>query len=165
MTEAKEIPAKKLPPQFHEIARLVKLMDSQFRIPGTKFTFGLDPILGLFPGLGDLVGYGISVYLLIAMVKNGASGRAVAKMVVNITLDAVIGIVPVAGQLFDFVYKANQRNLQLATEHFEEGKHTGSAWPILLPVIAVLFIIFALMVTALVLLVKWLWIAFSYLAA
>lgn len=161
MSVQKDIPPKKLPFQFIRIAQLVKLMDSQFKIPGTKYRFGLDPILGLVPGLGDLVSYGISVYLVIAMIQNGASGRAVAKMIVNITLDAVIGIIPIAGQLFDFVYKANQRNLILATEHFEEGKHQGSAWPIILPVLAVFMLIFILIVVLMYYMLKWMFLFFT----
>jgi hypothetical protein len=78
-----EIQGKPIPPQLQKIAKLTKLMDSQFRVPGTNFTFGIDPIIGLIPGLGDLLDYGISAYILVAMVQNGASGRSVAKMIIE----------------------------------------------------------------------------------
>ncbi|MEZ5055239.1 MAG: DUF4112 domain-containing protein [Chitinophagales bacterium] len=79
---------------------------------------------------------------MIAMVKNGASGRAVAKMIINITIDGIVGLIPFLGRIFDVFYKANRRNLILAVEHFEEGKHQGSAWPIVLPIIGILLLIF-----------------------
>ncbi|MCC6582099.1 MAG: DUF4112 domain-containing protein, partial [Chitinophagales bacterium] len=78
----------------------------------------------------------------IAMVRNGASGKSVAKMILNITIDGVVGLVPFVGRFFDVFYKANRRNLILAVEHFEEGKHQGSAWPIVLPILLVLALIF-----------------------
>lgn len=142
MSEINPIKTKLIPAQLQKIARLVKLMDSQFKIPGTKITFGLDPIIGLIPYLGDLVDYGVSAYLLIAMVKNGASGKVVAKMIRNITIDGLVGLIPFLGRIFDVFYKANRRNLVLATEHFEENKHQGSALPIVLPILIILFIFF-----------------------
>ena len=87
MNENTEIEGKPIPPQLQRIARLTKLMDSQFRIPGTSITFGIDPIIGLIPGLGDILDYAISAYLLVSMVQNGASGKSVAKMILNITIE------------------------------------------------------------------------------
>lgn len=146
MPEINNIEGKSIPPSLQRIAKITKLMDSQFKIPGTNITFGLDPIIGLIPGFGDILDYGISAYLLIAMVRNGASGRAVAKMILNISIDGIVGLIPVLGRLFDFFYKANRRNLILAIEHFEEGKHQGSAWPIVGPIVVVLLIIFLLLI-------------------
>ncbi len=142
MPEISEIKGKPIPPQLQKLAKFTKLMDSQFKIPGTSITFGIDPIIGLVPYLGDLVDYCISAYLMIAMVKNGASGRAVAKMIINITIDGIVGLIPFLGRIFDVFYKANRRNLILAVEHFEEGKHQGSAWPIVVPIIGILLLIF-----------------------
>ena len=142
MPAINEIEGKPIPPSLQKTAKITKLMDSQFRIPGTSITFGIDPILGLIPGLGDLLDYGISAFLLVAMVRNGASGKSVAKMILNITIDGVVGLVPFVGRFFDVFYKANRRNLILAVEHFEEGKHQGSAWPIVLPILLVLGLIF-----------------------
>jgi hypothetical protein len=144
MTENTQIQGRAIPPQLQRIAKLTKLMDSQFTIPGTHYTFGLDPIIGLIPGLGSILDYAISAYLMIAMMQNGASGKVVAKMFLNISIDGLVGAVPVLGNIFDFFYKANRKNLLLAVEHFEEGKHQGSAWPIVLPILLVLAIIFAI---------------------
>ncbi len=144
MPEKNEILGRPIPLPLQKIATFVKLMDSQFHVPGTNITFGIDPIIGLIPGLGDLVDYGISAFLLISMVRNGASGKSVAKMILNITIDGIVGLIPFVGRFFDVFYKANHRNLILAVEHFEEGKHQGSVWPILLPILGVLTLIFIL---------------------
>lgn len=141
MADNNQIKGKSIPPQLQKIAVITKLMDSQFKIPGTKFSFGIDPLIGLIPGLGAVIDYVISAYLLIAMVKNGASNKVVAKMILNITIDGIGGMVPILGSIFDFFYKANRKNLVLAVEHFEEGKHQGSALPIILPILIVLAII------------------------
>ena len=68
---------KPLPPQLVKISKLVKLMDTAFTIPFTNIKFGLDPIIGLFPIIGRIIDYGISAYLLLGMLKNGASGKVV----------------------------------------------------------------------------------------
>lgn len=141
-TEAASVYKKPLPPQFQKISKLVKLMDSAFRIPGTSITFGLDPVIGLFPVLGNLIDYGISVYLLFGMLRNGASGKVVMKMIGNITLDGLVGLIPVLGRIFDVFYKANRKNLVLAVEHFEEGKHQGSAKPYIISILGIVTFIF-----------------------
>lgn len=106
--------------------RLVYLMDEQFRIPGTNFRFGFDPLMNLFPIVGDMTGFVISAGLLMAMAKKGAGNKLVVLMSINIFLDATIGAIPVVGQIFDFFFKANSRNLNLMKEHYVEGKHQGS---------------------------------------
>lgn len=155
MPEKNQIDGKEIPASLQQIAKVVKLMDSQFRIPGTKFTFGLDPIIGLIPGLGDLIDYGVSAYLMVAMIRNGASGRAVAKMLINITIDGLIGVIPFLGRFFDIFFKANRRNLVLAIEHFEVGKHKGSAWPIVLPILMVLALVFIIIAVLAFYILKW----------
>jgi len=116
-------------------------MDSLFRIPGTSIRFGLDPILGLFPFFGDLISYGISCSLVLTMVKKGIGGKVLVKMISNITLDYIISNVPIVGYIIDFGYKANERNLKLLREHFDEGKHQGSGWKYVLMVLVILLAI------------------------
>lgn len=89
------------------IKRVSKLMDEEFRIG--KYKFGLDPILNFIPVAGDLAGYLISATLLLTMVKHGASGKLVIKMLGNIFIDALVGAIPVLGWVFDFVFKANKK--------------------------------------------------------
>ena len=123
---------------LQRIEKITRLMDSSFRIPGTNIRFGLDPILGLFPFAGDLIAYGISSVLVLAMVRKGASGKVVLKMIGNITLDYIISNIPILGYIIDFGYKANERNLKLMHEHFDGGKHQGSGWKYLLLILLTL---------------------------
>jgi hypothetical protein len=135
--------AKQIPQQrnFKQLDWLAKLMDAQFSIPGTNFRFGLDGIIGLIPGAGDLSTFAVSAYLLTIMAQNGASGFVLARMVLNVLIDAIIGMIPILGDLFDIAFKANMRNLKLMREHYVEGRHRGGAWKIVVPVLLVLFII------------------------
>ncbi|KAA1258430.1 hypothetical protein LF1_09490 [Rubripirellula obstinata] len=125
------------------VDRFTSTLDTKLRIPGTKIRFGLDFLLGLIPGIGDAISLGLSGMLIATMAKNGASGKLVAKMLGNVLLDSIVGTVPVLGNVFDLFYKANYRNLNLMREHYEEDKHKGSVWPILLAVIASIVVILA----------------------
>lgn len=125
------------------IKRVSKLMDEEFRIG--KYKFGLDPILNFIPVAGDLAGYLISATLLLTMVKHGASGKLVIKMLGNIFIDALVGAIPVLGWVFDFVFKANKKNVQLLEEHYVLGKHTGSTKPYILAIVLILFFTIAIL--------------------
>ena len=120
---------------------LAKLMDAQFRIPGTDFRFGLDSLIGLIPGAGDLSTFAVSGYMLWVMANNGASGVVLARMTFNILIDALVGAIPVLGDIFDVAFKANQRNIKLMREHYVEGRHRGGAWKIVLPLLLIVLII------------------------
>ena len=122
---------------------LAKLMDAQFKIPGTNIRFGLDALIGLVPGAGDFAGFLISGYMVIVLAKNGASGFVLARMVFNILIDAIIGSIPILGDIFDVAFKANQRNMQLMHEHYLEGRHRGSAWKLIIPVLFILLLLIA----------------------
>jgi hypothetical protein len=124
-----------------QLGHLAKLMDAQFRIPGTDIRFGLDGIIGLIPGAGDLSTFAVSGYMVWVMANNGASGFVLARMTLNILIDALIGSIPVIGDVFDIAFKANMRNMRLMQEHYEEGRHRGSAWKLIIPVLIVLFLI------------------------
>lgn len=131
-------------------------MDEQFRFPGTKFRFGLDPLLNLIPFAGDMAGFVISSGLLLAMAKKGASNKVVVLMSLNILLDATIGAIPVIGQIFDFFFKANSRNMKLMKEHYLENKHQGSGKNVIITVIVVLLITLVLLAYGLWHLTDWL---------
>jgi hypothetical protein len=137
--------AKAIPQQrgLKEVTYLAKLMDSRFRIPGTNIRFGLDGIIGLIPGAGDLSTFAVSSYMLWVMTRNGASGYVLARMVVNVLIDAIIGSIPIIGDLFDIAFKSNMRNLRLMQEHYQEGRHRGSAWKVIIPILFVLLLIIA----------------------
>lgn len=113
------------------VDRVVSAMDDRFGIPGTNIRFGADAIIGLVPWLGDAVSVGISGMLVVAMARRGASGMVLVRMLLNVVTDYLLGAVPLLGDLFDFSFKANRRNLRLLREHYEQGKHQGSAWWVL----------------------------------
>ncbi|MFY0674382.1 MAG: DUF4112 domain-containing protein [Bacteroidia bacterium] len=124
------------------IEKVTHFLDSQFRIPGTDVRVGIDPIIGFFiPILGDIISYIMSALLVFYMIKNGASGKVVMKILVNLLIDLLIGGVPMVGQIGDFFYKANERNLKLYKEYLNEGKHEGSALPYILAIVFILILI------------------------
>lgn len=128
------------------LQRLARLMDAQFRVPGTNFRFGLDGLIGLIPGAGDVSTFAVSGYMLWIMAHNGASGYVLARMTVNILIDALIGSIPLIGDLFDIAFKANLRNMRLMEQYYAEGRHRGSAWKVIVPVLVVLFAIIVVLV-------------------
>ncbi len=123
---------KRLLVEYEWIEKIAKLLDSKFRIPGTNLRFGLDPILGLVPGIGDVSAFFMSSLLVLAMVRHGASGRVTALMTINVLIDTLVGGIPIIGNIFDFFYKANNRNLRLLKRHHLEGRYQGSAKRVLI---------------------------------
>jgi len=138
------------------VERLAKLLDNQFRFPGTNFRFGLDPILNLVPILGDVSGFLLSLVLLATMLKHGVSRKLVILMALNILIDTVIGAIPLIGNIFDFYFKSNARNIRLLREHYEEGKHQGSGWGLIIGVFLFLFAILGVLIYLLIKLGDWL---------
>jgi Domain of unknown function (DUF4112) len=115
------------------------LLDSAFRLPGTNFTFGLDPILGLIPGLGDLTTPVFAVVLLLQSVRMRIPRVVQVRMLINAAIDFLVGCIPVAGDLFDFGWKANVRNLALLERHAHPGSRaTRGDWMFVLTIIGVL---------------------------
>ncbi len=113
--------------RYHDIDRLVRLrrmrglarlMDTALRIPGTRFSFGADSIMGLIPGIGDFAGAAISLYIVNEARQLGVPKDKLVKMLVNIGFDAAAGSVPLVGDLFDVYFKSNRRNLELVLDHF-----------------------------------------------
>jgi hypothetical protein len=99
---------------------LEKLLDRQLRLPGTQMRFGIDGLIGLIPGIGDVATAGLSSIIILESWKRGCRKRVLARMMVNLGLDAVLGSIPLLGDLFDFGFKANTKNLKLLRE--EEGR-------------------------------------------
>ena len=129
------------------IAKFWARSKCQFSIPTPKPSIlriiGIDPIIGLIPGIGDLGSYGVSLALIYTMYQHGASGMLIARMLINASLDAIFGSIPILGSLFDFWFKANDRNVKLLREHYEEGKHSGSGRGLIALVLIVVFLIAA----------------------
>ena len=141
-------------PRLKTISKISKLMDSQFEING--FRFGLDPILNFVPFAGDALTGFISFALVYSMYQHGASSKIVVKMLLNVLLDFMIGAIPILGWVFDFYFKANDRNLKLLNEHYLEGKHTGSAKGIFIWILIAFVIIILLTIWAIWMITSWL---------
>ena len=109
---------------------LARLLDSAVRVPGTRFRIGIDPILGLVPGVGDAAATVLSLHLLATATQLRAPAPVIARMGLNVAVDALIGAIPFAGDAFDFVWKANRRNLRLLERWLErpERVQRGSSW-------------------------------------
>ncbi|MEG4270808.1 MULTISPECIES: DUF4112 domain-containing protein [unclassified Microcoleus] len=105
---------------LNRIRKLSRLMDTAIGIPGTKFRIGLDPIIGLVPGAGDIVDTAFSAYLIYLATRFNIPQKTLGKMVYNIGLEAVVGSVPLVGDIFDAFYKSNMRNLALLEAHLAE---------------------------------------------
>lgn len=99
--------------RLDRVRRFAVLLDSGIRIPGTRIRIGLDPILGLIPGLGDAAGATLSAGIFAEGVRRGASRATLLRMAANIILDLLVGAIPVLGDVFDVVMKANLRNVAL----------------------------------------------------
>lgn len=141
------------------VERTAHLLDSQFRLPGTRFRFGLDPLLGLIPIVGDLSTTVVSVVLLLTMLRHGASGAVVVRMALNILLDTVVGAIPILGSVFDFTFKSNERNVALLRRHYAEGQHSGSGKGLILVVLLLFLVVAGLIAWGSVALLHWLWLA------
>lgn len=134
----------KPPPDLNTARRLTHWLDSAVRIPGTQITVGLDALLGLIPGGGDLAGAALSAYLVTLAARAGAPASVLARMIGNVVIDAAVGTIPVLGDLFDVGWKANSRNLRLLEAQLDQPEPTARAsrWQVAL-VLAGLLLLFA----------------------
>lgn len=102
---------------LNRIRKFTYLMDSAFRIPIVGFRFGLDPIIGLIPGAGDVVSTAFSAYLIYLAARFQLPPQIFRQMIFNVALEAAVGTVPLVGDIFDAFYKSNIRNLALLEKH------------------------------------------------
>lgn len=133
-------------PELARLEALAKLLDNQFRVPGTNMRFGLDGLIGLVPYLGDMSGFVVSGFLMRTMAQKGASPWMMIRMMFNYIVDAVFGVVPLLGDLFDFGFKANRRNVEMLKAYYADGE----AKPDARRSVAFLGIIFLLLFIALI---------------
>lgn len=107
------------------LARIAWLLDNSIPLPGVKFRIGLDAILGLIPGLGDLVGVLFSSYIVREAARLGAPSSLLARMVWNVAIEGIVGMVPFLGDVFDAAWKANQRNYTLLEQHLNNPRRAA----------------------------------------
>ena len=98
--------------------RLATWFDTAFIVPGTSIRFGLESLLRLIPGFGDAAASALSCYLLLEAYKLDVPTGLFARMVANVLLEGTVGVVPLAGDAFDVMFRANRRNIALLREHF-----------------------------------------------
>jgi len=109
------------------LAFLAWLLDSSIPIPGTRFSIGLDALIGLFPVIGDLIGVAASSYILAEANRLGVGRAILARMAFNVAVEGVIGIVPLFGDVFDAAWKANVKNVRLLNAWAERPHQTRRA--------------------------------------
>jgi hypothetical protein len=103
--------------RYRRLRRLAKLMDSQVRVPGLGLRIGADAVLGLVPGIGDVVSGAIGAYLIYEAHRLGVPRSALLRMVGNTVFDTALGSIPVVGDIWDFFFRANDRNMQILARH------------------------------------------------
>jgi hypothetical protein len=104
------------------LRRIAELLDNAFEVPGTSYRIGLDPIIGLVPGIGDLISPLFTIGMLLQARELGVPRVVQARMLINVAIDTFVGIVPVFGDLFDFAWKSNEMNLALLELHAREDR-------------------------------------------
>lgn len=107
---------------LRELDILASIFDDRFKVPGTDFRFGLDGVLGLLPGVGDTVTAGISGYLIVKARQLGVRKRVTVKMLGNVFVDWLLGLIPLVGDIFDFAHKANRKNIDLLRNELLMGQ-------------------------------------------
>ena len=101
---------------------LATLLDTALVIPGTNVRFGLDALIGLFPAIGDIITTALSLFIVHEAYQLGTPGHVIARMLGNVALDGVFGAVPLVGDAFDVLWRANRRNMRLLREWLERDK-------------------------------------------
>lgn len=135
---------------------LAWLLDSSIPVPGTRFTVGIDAIIGLVPFLGDLIGVALSSYIINEAARLGAPRSVLLRMAFNVGVEGVLGIIPIAGDVFDAAWKANQKNVRLLNTWAERPHQTRRASGLFLAGLTVALVAFFAACTYLTyLLLRW----------
>jgi hypothetical protein len=153
--EAQEVEWEVLPPEEQKkragleplFRWLALIMDEFVRFPGTRFRFGLDPIIGLIPGLGDTASALVSAFSLIYAARCGVPRITLARMALNILINEIVGIIPGVGDAFSFWFKSNVRNRDLLQQHLGTGRSRRaqkSDWTFVIAVLATLVLVVGL---------------------
>jgi hypothetical protein len=133
------------------------LLDEAFRIPGTPIRFGLDGIIGLVPGIGDVLAGLLSLVIPLAAWIRGVPYVTLVRMAANLAIGVLVGSVPVVGDIFDIAWKANRRNYLLLMRHLDAPRrHTAGDWAFLLLLAAPLALVFAIPLILAAWLIAWL---------
>lgn len=143
--------------QPRRLKTLAYFMDESIRLPG-GYRIGWDGIIGLVPGLGDVAGLAVSAYIIAESARTGAPKSVLLRMSANTAVDTIIGAIPVLGDMFDFAFKANRRNLRLLQAHLDAPQRTrrvSIGWLALIGGLALLALVAVLVLLGR--LIAWLW--------
>lgn len=152
-------PDEKLPRDLLALRKFAFLMDQAFPIPGTNVRVGFDAVLGLIPGIGDVAGAVLSTWIIAGALRHRVPARIIVRMVLNVVVDLIFGAVPVAGDVFDFLFEENMKNMRLLEAHRDRRRPPRSTAQIAFILGFIVFILVAIavaMAAALVALVIWL---------
>ncbi len=139
------------------LRRLAYLLDEAFRIPFTRIRFGIDGIIGLFPGLGDVIAGLLSLIIPIAAWVRGVPYVTIIRMFTNLSIGVLVGSIPILGDAFDIGWKTNARNYKLLQRHLgEPRRHTWKDWAFLLVLSCLIGLVFAIPIVLLIWLLEWL---------
>lgn len=130
-------PDERLPRDLVALRRFAQLMDAAFRFPGTQRRFGIDALLGLIPGVGDIVGALMSTWIIAGALRHRVPARTVVRMVMNISVDLLFGSIPLAGDVFDFLFEENVINMRLLEKHRDRKRPPRSTASIALIVVGI----------------------------
>jgi hypothetical protein len=145
-------------PALKRIRQISGVLDNAITIPGTQVGIGLDPILGLIPVAGDVLGLIASIYIIIESARLGVSRATLGRMVVNIIIDAVVGAIPMLGDLFDFAWKANTYNIKLLEDYLQSpGEKKKVDQMFIIALCAGLFLLAIVLVALPVIIIRMLW--------
>ena len=137
-------PDEKLPQDLRALRRFARLMDEEFALPGTRLRFGLDALVGLVPGVGDIVGGMLSTWIIVGALRHRVPARYIVRMVVNVVADLLFGAVPFAGDVFDFLFEENMMNMRLLEAHRDRSRPPRSVASIALVASAIALFIAAI---------------------
>lgn len=145
-----------LPTELRIIETITFLTENSIRLPFTKYKFGIDPLLGLFPAVGDAIALLISALTLVAALRTGVKRKVVFIMLGNILFDFIFGSIPIIGNVFDFAYKANTRNVHILQKYYATGQHPVIAKKKIVGILLAIFFIIFLCIVLTVWAVWWL---------
>ena len=146
-----EVRAKDFDQDVLRLQKFARLLDSAFPIAG-NFRIGVDGIIGLIPGIGDVVGASLSTYMIIKAAQMGASTFNLIRMMANVLIEAIVGVIPFLGDLFDVAFRANERNVRLLQKQLDKEPSRANSRTRLSAAVMLLLIVFIVVLISLVLL-------------
>jgi hypothetical protein len=141
--------------RLERMRALARLLDTIFQLPG-GFRFGIDPLIGLVPGVGDIIASGLSIWLIYDAARLGIKKRILLLMIFNVVIEAAVGAFPVLGDILDAVWKANVRNMRLVEKHYHPNVKERPLWKLFAFLFGTIIIVYGSIAFALFVFISWL---------